>query len=81
MKRHVCTLIRLIAAGLIVFGGMEIGLEFVRKQVQRKPNTAVRPAPLNIWRIVFGSVLLVSGTALFVASPRLAEKFTEDFDE
>jgi hypothetical protein len=73
MKRAVRTVLRLVAAGLILFGVLALGLEFLR---QRLPE-----AGLSIGRIALGVLLLVLGGILFALSARLAERFAEDFDE
>ena len=73
MKRAIRTLICLVASGLIVFGGMEIGLEYTRHRLRGEPIHA-RP-----W--IIGSALIVGGVILFVASSKLAEKLAGDFDE
>jgi hypothetical protein len=73
MKRAVRDLLRLIAAGLCVFGGLEIGLAWLRHRVQK---TGISP-----WHCVLGSILVALGVALFAASARLAGHLTDDFDE
>jgi divalent metal cation (Fe/Co/Zn/Cd) transporter len=73
MKRAVRSIIRLAAAGLIVFGGMEIGLEFVRHRFQQ-----VRISP---WHCLIGAVLMALGITLLAFSARLAARLTEDFEE
>jgi hypothetical protein len=79
MKRAVRTLLRLIAAGLLIFGALEIGLEFEHHQLQIRNH--VEPAETNIWRYVIGAVLVVAGLFLFAASASLAEQLTDDFEE
>ena len=73
MKRAVRTVLRLVAAGLILFGGLALSLEFLR---QRLPE-----AGISIWRCFLGALLLVLGGTLCALSARLAERFTADFDE
>jgi len=73
MKRAVRSLIRFIAAGLIGVGIIEMGLEFVRRRTIA--------TELKLWPWIIGAVLIVSGIALFATSARLAEKFTDDFEE
>ncbi len=73
MKRAVRAIIRLIAAGLIVFGGMEIGLELVRRRVQK--------AEISVWHCILGVVLIGLGVLIFAVSASLAEQLTDDFDE
>jgi hypothetical protein len=79
MKRAVRTLLRLIAAGLLIFGALEIGLELEHHQLQIRNH--VEPAETNIWRYVIGAVLVVAGLILFAASASLAEQLTDDFEE
>jgi ethanolamine transporter EutH len=73
MKRAVRVLIRVVAAGLLVFGGMEIGLEYMRHRVQK--------VQISLWHCVISAVLVALGVVLFAASARLAEQFTDDIDE
>jgi hypothetical protein len=73
MKRAVRTLIRLVAAGFLVFGGMTIGLEFARRSV---PNAEAKPS-----QFVLGGILLAGGLVLLVFSGRLAERLADDFED
>jgi hypothetical protein len=73
MKRAVRTVLRLVAAGLILFGVLALGLEFLH---QRLPEGGI-----SIWRCFLGVLLLVLGGTLYALSARLAEQFTDDFDE
>ena len=73
MKRAVRTVIRLIAAGIIVIGSMSIVLEFARYKLQR--------AEPDIWQFLLGSFAIVAGLALFAASSRLAARWTRDADD
>ena len=73
MKRAVRSLIRIIAAGLIGFGIIELVFEIVS---QRAKGTAI-----NAWHLIIGSLLIVLGIVMFVTSTRLAKKLTADFDE
>ena len=73
MKRAIRTVVRLVAAGLILFGGMEIGLELTRHRL--------RGESIKAWHCVVGSLLIVGGVALFAVSSRIAERLGEDFEE
>ena len=73
MNRAVRTVIRLVAAGLMVIGGMVIGLEFMRDRVKH--------AQLSVGQCVLGGLLIVAGVVLFWASSRLAERLADDFEE
>ncbi len=73
MKRAVRSLIRIIAAGLIGFGIIEMALEFVRVRT--------KDAATNLWTWIIGALLILAGIFLFATSTRLAEKFTDDFEE
>lgn len=73
MRRAVQNLIRFIAAGLMIFGLLEICLEVVRDQM--------RKTGLNLWHCVLGCVLILSGGILFAFSAKLAERLTDDFEE
>jgi len=73
MKRAVRTLIRLIAAALVLFGGMGIGLEFLRHRMKN--------AEINIWNGMIGATLVLLGAILYGVSAKLANRWTKDFDE
>jgi hypothetical protein len=73
MKRAVRNIIRLLAAGLIVFGGMEAGLEFMKDRL--------RQTEINNWHYIIGSLLVVCGMALFAISSGLAARVTGDYDD
>jgi divalent metal cation (Fe/Co/Zn/Cd) transporter len=73
MRRAVRNLIRFIAAGLVIFGGLEIGLEVMRDRLHK--------AGINLWHCFVGTILIVAGVLLFAVSARLAEQLTDDIDE
>jgi len=73
MRRAVRAVIILVAAGLLVLGGMEIGLEVVRHRLQS--------ADMNDWHFVLGAVLSVAALLLLAFCNRLAERLTGDFEE
>jgi hypothetical protein len=79
MKRPVRTLIQIIAAGLMLFGVLEIGLEFAHHQVQIREH--IEPIKTNIWRYIIGVLLFLVGIILFLGSDSLAEQLTDDIDE
>jgi drug/metabolite transporter (DMT)-like permease len=79
MKRAVRTLIQIIAAALMVFGALEIGLEIEQHQVQVRNH--VNPITTNIWHYLIGGLLLLAGVILFAGSESLAEQLTDDIDE
>src|SRR5436190_1251295 len=79
MKRHVRTLICVIAVALVVFGGMETGLEFARHRVALSRGNP--PPAWSVWQLVIGGVLILLGLFLFAASRSLAEQLTDDFEE
>ena len=73
MKRAVRSVIRLMAGGMIVIGGMVLGLQFVRYRFHGA-EPGVRP-------VLFGGLLITAGVALFATSSVLAARLTDDFDE
>ena len=79
MKRAVRTLIQIVAVGLMIFGLLEIGLEFAHHEVQVRHH--VSPVHVNLWRYFLGAVLLVVGTVLFAGSDSLADQLTDDDDD
>jgi hypothetical protein len=78
MRRVVRTLLRLIAAGLMVFGVLEMGLEYMKHLEQVRQGA---PPDSAAWRYAIGAVLLGLGAGLMAGSGRLAEKLTDDSDE
>lgn len=79
MKRPVRTLIQIIAAAVMIFGALEIGLEIERHAIQVRNH--VEPVQTNIWHYIIGAGLLVVGVILFAGSNSLAEQLTDDFDD
>jgi hypothetical protein len=73
MKRAIRNVIRLLAVALVVFGGIELGLELMRRQMQK--------AEIRLWPCLLGLILIAGGAVLFWASARIAERLTEDFEE
>ena len=73
MRRVVRSLIRIIAAGLVGFGIIEIAFEFARHRANG--------TEFNSWHLILGAVLILGGIVLFAASTKLAKKLTADFDE
>jgi len=79
MKRPVRLLIQIIAAALMVFGALEIGLEIVHHQVQVHDHA--NPIHTNIWRYIIGALLFAFGIVLFLGSNSLADQLTDDYDD
>lgn len=73
MRRAVRNLIRFAAAGLIIFGGLQIGLEFLRQRMQN--------VEVNLRSCLIGAALAVLGIIVAAISSRLAERLTDDDDE
>ena len=73
MKRVVRTFIRLIAGGMILFGVVEVVLDFF--------NHRLHKTGLSVWTWIIGIVLIALGTFLILASESLADQLTDDIDE
>ena len=73
MKRVVRTFIRLIAGGMILFGVVEVVLDFF--------NHRLHKTGLSVWTWVIGIVLIALGMFLMLASESLADQLTDDIDE
>ena len=73
MKRAVRAVLRLIAAGLILFGGLQIGLELTRHRLQK--------TDFSFWSCAMGAALAALGIFLIAASASLAEQLTDDFED
>jgi len=73
MKRTVQMVLRFIAAGLIVVGGLNLVLEFARH--------GRGSAALNLWACLLWAVLIALGVVLFAKASALASQLTDDFDD
>jgi hypothetical protein len=73
MKHAVCSIIRLISAGFVLFGGIEVGLEIMQHRVQHHQP--------NLWHYLIGSALLVFGFVFFAVSSSLASRLTDEDDD
>lgn len=72
-RKGAAMLIRLVALGLVILGGLNTWLEFLRERAGKGP---VRSGIV----VVFG-LLAAAGLVLLVCSGSLARRLTEDFDE
>jgi len=73
MKRTVQTILRIIAAGLIVIGTLSILVDLLRLKW--------RGGALNLWSCLLGAITILLGVALSVKAPVLAGRLTDDFDQ
>ena len=73
MKRAVRAIFRLAAAGLLLFGSLIFGLEFMGHRLHGDD--------ISLWHCLFAAGLIVAGIILIAFSAKLAEKLTADFDE
>jgi len=73
MKRAIRMVLWLVAAGLIVIGGLNATLELTRHWL--------RQTNLNVWFCLLWVVLIVLGVVLFLKATALASRLTDDFDE
>jgi type II secretory pathway component PulF len=71
--RIVLTVIRLLGAGLLLVGGMNLGLYWFKTH-HDKTN-------IQIWRCFYLSTPLLAGLLLLLKSSALARRLTQDFDE
>ena len=72
MKRALRTLIRIIAAALVVFGVLELALSYAGQR---------EGSEIGWTLVILGVALIAAGLILLTLSANLAEKFTDDFDE
>ncbi len=63
-------LIRLVAAGLVLIGGMLAGLEYL--------NHRARHVELNVFKVAGDAVMFFAGVVLLIASSRLAARLTDE---
>ena len=64
--------LRFVAAGLMVIGGLNLLLQFAGRRKGLTPN---------LWTCLLWAVLIALGVALFVKASALASRLTDDFDE
>jgi hypothetical protein len=62
----------LVAAGLMVLGGLGFGLEYVRHRMQN--------VPFSVWHIGLDVLAILAGVFFFLAADSLAEQLTDDID-
>jgi hypothetical protein len=73
MRRALRNLFRLLAAGLVVFGAMGIGLEFIRHRL--------RGAEIRWTYVGVSTGLTAAAIALFATSDRMAARLSDDADD
>ena len=73
MRRAVRNILRLLAGGMVISGGLEFGLEFMRHRL--------RGSEIRLWSCIVGAILVGLGVVLFWGSGRLAERLTDDFED
>lgn len=79
MKRPVRTLIQIVAACMLIFGLLEIGLEIAHHHIQVRDH--IDPIKTNVWSYLIGGALLLVGFILFAGSNSIAEQLTDDIDD
>ncbi|HHY86060.1 MAG TPA: hypothetical protein GYA07_11105 [Verrucomicrobia bacterium] len=72
MKRALRAILRLLASGFLVIGGMQLGLEFMRYRL--------RGEEIHLWPCVLGAIFLVLAVLLFACSGRIADRWADDFE-
>ena len=72
-NRIATTVVRLIAAGFLVVGGLNLALEWYKRHQE---HTAINP-----WRCVYLSIPLVIGVAILIKSSALARWVDQYLDE
>lgn len=89
----ICT----VALGLMLFGGMQVGLEVAKYSLQKRraaealgqparggsasPSIGADRPRLAVGRCVLYAVPFLVGLGLLVSSSALADRLTEDFEE
>jgi hypothetical protein len=70
--KAVRSLLRLIAAGLIIIGALMVGLEFL--------NHRAKDVEINFLKVAGYTLLLLAGVGLFAVSGKLAAQLTDEDD-
>jgi hypothetical protein len=63
----------LTSAGLILIGGLDVALEFLRQHV--------KGGALDLPKIILNALVFLAGVALLLLTGRLAQKLADYFDE
>ena len=71
--KGVAMLLRLVALGMIVFGGLNAGLEFMRERLGK--------GEASVSRCLMYGLLGLMGLVLLFGSGALARRLTRDLDE
>ena len=66
-------LLRVIAAGLILIGGLDVAAEFLRHRAQH--------VEVSLGKAILNSFVCLAGVILLFASGKLADKIAERLDE
>lgn len=92
-RKGILVVLCLVALGLMLFGGLQLGLEAAKYALARRKYEAARAQPgetaaagqrpprLARGRCVFYAAPLLLGAGLLLKSPSLADRLAEDFDE
>jgi hypothetical protein len=73
LTRGIRLVLWLGAAGVVVIGALNIGLELVRHYLKH--------TPVSVWHCGLWSLLLILGGLLALAAPRLARQLGDDESE
>jgi hypothetical protein len=73
VKRAARLMIWMIAAGLIVIGGLNVSLEFLNRRLHH--------TELNLGRCLFWSLPVVVGFVLLATASAIARRITSESDE
>lgn len=71
--KAVCSVLRLVAAGLLVVGALLAGLEFL--------NHRAKGVDLNLLKIAVNALVFLAGVVLFALAGKLAAHLTGETDE
>lgn len=95
-RKGILTVLCLVALGLMLFGGMQIGLEVAKHALQRKQYEQAHaaagnpvslkldgehPPRLAVGRCVLYAVPFVLGAGLLIKSAAIADRLAEEFDD
>ena len=73
LKRAARLVLWMIAAGLILIGGLNLSLEFIKHHLHQ--------TEISLWRCAAWAVPVLLGAFLFSRSSALASHLTEDYDD